>query len=198
VSGRLNFIYGAVGLAVIFLIAIEVMWVVILLGVEVSYVWQNLYGVLRATEAQLQDEPQFDLYFAMRVLIEVSRRFDRREEPPSAYRLAEQFGTTDAQMVRVLRKLEDGKLLAQTGGEWVGFVPACDPDRISIEEVVAQMEGVMRLLPNVGPDDNERATIGAIFTMLNSCTAQALDRMSIGRLVRELYSPREVRSEDVV
>ncbi|HET8772683.1 MAG TPA: YhjD/YihY/BrkB family envelope integrity protein [Thermoanaerobaculia bacterium] len=197
-SGKLNYIYGAVGLAVIFLIAIEVMWVVILLGVEVSFVWQNLYGVLRATEAQVQDRPQFDLYFALRGLIEISRRFDRREEPPSAYRLAEQFGTTDSQMVRVLCRLEDGKLVAQTGGDWVGFVPACDPDRISVEEVVAQMEGVMRLLPDIGPDDNERAAIGALFSSLNSCTAQALDRMSVGRMVRELYSPREVRGEDAV
>jgi membrane protein len=197
-SGRLNFIYGAVGLAVIFLIAIETMWVVILLGVEVSYVWQNLYGVLRASEAHVQDRPQFDLYFALRALIEVSRRFDRREEPPSAYRLAEQFGTTDSQMVRVLRKLDDAKLVAQTGGEWVGYVPACDPDRISVEEVVAQMEGVMRLLPDIGPDDRERAAIGELFTTLNSCTTQALDRMSIGRIVRDLYAPREVRSEDVV
>jgi membrane protein len=198
VSGRLNLIYGTVGLAVIFLIAIELMWIVILLGVEISYVWQNLYGVLRATEAQIEDRPQLDLYFALRGLIEIARRFDRREEPPSAYRLAEQFGTTDAQMMRVMRRLEDGKLVAQTGGDWLGFVPACDPDRISIEEVVAQMEGVMRLLPDLGPDDRERAAIGGLFTTLNSCTAEALDRMSIGRLVRELYSPREVRSEDVV
>lgn len=197
-SGKLNFIYGAVGLAVIFLIAIEVMWVVILLGVEVSFVWQNLYGVLRATEAQVQDQPQFDLYFALRGLLEIARRFDRREEPPSAYRLAEQFGTTDSQMVRVLCRLEDGKLVAQTGGDWVGFVPACDPDRITVEEVVAQMEGVMRLLPDIGPDDNERAAIGALFSTLNSCTTQALDRLSIGRMVRELYSPREVRAEDAV
>jgi membrane protein len=198
VSGRLNLIYGTVGLAVIFLISIELMWVVILLGVEISYVWQNLYGVLRATEAQIEDRPQLDLYFALRGLIEIGRRFDRREEPPSAYRLAEQFGTTDAQMMRVMRRLEDGKLVAQTGADWMGFVPACDPDRISIEEVVAQMEGVMRLLPDIGPDDRERAVIGDLFTTLNSCTSEALDRMSIGRLVRELYSPREVRSEDAV
>jgi len=197
-SGRLNFIYGAVGLAIIFLIAIETMWVVILLGVEISYVWQNLYGVLRASEAHVQDRPQFDLYFALRALIEISRRFDRREEPPSAYRLAEQFSTTDSQMLRVLRKLEDGKLIAQTGGDWIGFVPACDPDRISVEEVVAQMEGMMRLLPDIGPDDRERAAVGALFATLNTCTTQALDRMSIGQLVRELYTPREVRSEDVV
>jgi hypothetical protein len=59
------------------------------------------------------------------------------------------------------------------------------------------MEGVLRLLPDIGPDDRERAAIGSLFTTLNTCTTAALDRMSIGRIVRELYAPREVRSEDV-
>jgi membrane protein len=195
-SGRFNFIYGAVGLALIFLISIEVMWLVILLGVQISYVWQNLYGVLRAKEAHVEDQPQFDLYFGIRSLLEVARRFDRREEPPSAYRLAEQLGTTDEQMTRVMRKLEDGKLVAQTGGDWIGYVPACDPDRISVEEVITRMEGVLRLVPDLGADDREREAIDSLFQRLNSCTAQALDHISIGRLVRELYSPREVRAED--
>jgi membrane protein len=196
ITGKLNIIYGTVGLAIIFLIAIEVMWVVILLGVEISYVWQNLYGVLRATAQQVQDEPQFDLYFALRALIEICRRFDRREEAPSTYRLAEQFGNTDSQMLRVLRKLEDAKLVAPVGGEWIGYVPACDPDRISVEEVVTRMEGVLRLVPDIGPDDRERAIVGELFTRINACTAEALDRTSVGRLVRDLYSPREVRAED--
>jgi membrane protein len=197
-KGRFNMIYGAVGLAIIFLIAIEVMWVVILLGVQVSYVWQNLYGVLRATEQQAVDHPQFDLYFALRSMIEIARRFDRREDPPSSYRLAEQFGTTDSQIARVMRKLEDGKLVAQTGGDWIGYVPACDPDRITVDEVVTQMEGVMRLLPDLGADDRERAAVGSLFQRLNQCTVDALDRMTVGRLVRDLYAPREVRDEDRV
>lgn len=195
-SGKLNFIYGAVGLAVIFLIAIEVMWVVVLLGVEISYVWQNLYGVLRATEQQAQDEPRYDLYYALRSMLEIARRFDRREEPPSTYRLAAQFGATDSQMLRVMTKLEDAKLVTPTGSDWIGFVPACDPDRIGIEEIVVQMEGVQRVLPDQGDDDRERAAIGELFLRLNACTATALDRMSVGRLVRELYSPRAVRAED--
>lgn len=194
-SGSFNYIYGTVGLALIFLISIEVMWNVILLGVEVSYVWQNLYGVLRATADQVKDEPRFDVYFALRGLLEVARRFDRREEPPSTYRLAEQFGTTDSQMLRVMCKLEDAKLVATVGGEWNGFVPACDPDRISIEEVIAQMEGVMRLLPDIGPDDRERAAIGEIFANVNICTTAALERKSIGGLVRDLYWPREVKED---
>ena len=198
IHGRFNLIYGTVGLALIFLIAIEITWVVILLGVEISYVYQNLYGVLRAQAQQIDDDPRFDLYFALRAILEIARRFDRREDPPSSYRLAEQFGTTDAQMLRVLRKLEDGKLVKPTGGEWTGFVPGCDPDRISVEEIVCQIEGSLRVLPEQGPDDEERRTIGNMFTRLNEATAESLTRMTIGRLIRELYAPRAIRNDDLI
>jgi membrane protein len=188
--GRFNLIYGAVGLALIFLIAIEIMWVVILLGVEISFVYQNLYGLLRATEQQIADEPRFDLYFGLRALIEVARRFDRREDPPSSYRLAEQFGATDAQMLRILRKLEDVKLVKQVGGEWAGFVPGCDPDRITIEEVIQHMEGGQRALPEIADAVNEHGTLTQIFDHLQASTSAALNRQTIGHLVRDIYAPR--------
>jgi len=188
--GRFNLIYGALGLAIIFLIAIQILWVVILLGVEISFVYQNLYGLLRASEQQVQDEPRFDLYFALRALVEIARRFDRREEAPSSYRLAEQFGTTDSQMLRILRKLEDAQLVKEIGGDWAGFVPGCDPDRITIEEVVAQVEGLKRDIPEIHMEDNERTVIGDLFTKLSACMNNALDHHTIGQLVRELYGNR--------
>jgi membrane protein len=195
-KGRFNLIYGAVGLAVIFLIAIEIMWVVILLGVEISYVFQNLYGVLRATENQIADEPRFDVYYALRALIEIARRFDRREDLPSSYRLAEQFGTTDPQMMRVLRKLEDAKLVKVVGGEYPGFLPACDPDRITVEEVVLQIEGARREMPELERDTEERRMISDLMQRLNVCMTSALDHTTIGQIVRELYSPRVARRDD--
>ena len=194
--GRFNLIYGAVGLAVIFLIAIEVMWVVILLGVEISFVFQNLYGVLRATEQQIADEPRFDVYFALRALIEIARRFDRREDLPSAYRLAEQFGTTDPQMMRVMRKLEDAKLVKVIGGDYPGFLPACDPDRISVEEVVMQIEGGKRDMPEMERESDERQMIRELMERMNVSMASALNRVTIGQLVRQLYSPRVARRDD--
>src|SRR5437588_1651763 len=185
--GRFNLIYGALGLAIIFLIAIQILWVVILLGVEISYVYQNLYGLLRATEQRVQDEPRFDVYFSLRALIEIARRFDRREEAPSSYRLAEQFGTTDSQMLRILRKLEDVQLVKEIGGEWTGFVPGCDPDRITVEEVVVHVAGTHHALPDIGPEDRERNVIADIFSRLTDATKTALNRMTIGQLVREFY-----------
>jgi membrane protein len=195
-KGRFNLIYGAVGLAVIFLIAIEVMWVVILLGVEISFVFQNLYGVLRATEQQIADEPRFDVYFALRALIEIARRFDRREDLPSAYRLAEQFGTTDPQMMRVMSKLEDAKLVKEVGGDYPGFLPACDPDRITVEEVVMQIEGGKRDMPELERESEERQLIRELMERMNTCMISALNRVTIGQLVRQLYSPRVARRDD--
>jgi membrane protein len=188
--GRFNLIYGALGLAIIFLIAIQILWVVILLGVEISYVYQNLYGLLRASEQQVQDEPRFDVYFALRALIEIARRFDRREEAPSSYRLAEQFGTTDSQMMRILRRLEDSQLVKEIGGDWTGFVPGCDPDRITVEEVVGQVEGIRRDIPEIHVDDRERLVIDDLFVRLGSCMSNALEHLTIGKLVRELYGER--------
>ncbi len=188
--GQFNLIYGALGLAIIFLIAIWILWVVILLGVEISYVYQHLYGLLRANEQQVQDEPRFDLYFALRALIEIARRFDRREEAPSAYGLAEQLGTTDSQMIRVLRKLGEAQLVKETGGDLAGFVPGCDPDRIAVEEIVAQIEGLRHELPESNTDDRARATIDDLFARLTTSLSNALDHRTIGQLVREVYGLR--------
>jgi membrane protein len=196
-AGRFNLIYGTVGLALIFLIAIEIMWVVLLLGVEISYVYQNLYGLLRATEQRIEDDPHFDLYFSLRALVEIARRFEKREEAPSSYRLAEQFGATDAQMLRVLRRLEDVKLVNIIGGEWPGFVPGCDPDRISVEEVVRQVEGDHRLLPpSATAEEREHDAVSYLFERLQSCMIEGLNHLTIGQMVRDLYSPRIVRKDD--
>jgi membrane protein len=189
--GKFNVIYGSVGLAIVFLISIQVTWVVILLGVEISYVYQNVYGMLRATEQQIEDEPMHDLYFALRAMIEIARRFDKREEAPSSYRLAELSGTTDAQMLRVLRRLEDAKLVKEIGGEWTGFVPGCDPDRITVEEIIQQIEGSRRVVPDIAkPDDGEREAIHALFARLTESTRATLNEITIGRLVRELFTQR--------
>ena len=190
-SGNLNVVYGTAGLLIIFLLALEVMWIVILLGVEISYVYQNLPGVLRASEQQLAESPAFNLYFAIRSLVEIARRFERREDAPSSYRLAAEFGATDKQMLDVLRRLEDAKLVKEIGGDWTGFVPGCDPDRIAIDEVVRVMEGGTRGVPDPSTADGAKQMIIETFEILAACTSGALDRRTIGQMVRDLYGPRQ-------
>ncbi|HYM59969.1 MAG TPA: YhjD/YihY/BrkB family envelope integrity protein, partial [Thermoanaerobaculia bacterium] len=184
--GRLNLIYGTVGLIVIFLLALEAMWIVILLGVEISYIHQRLYSLLRASGQQATDEPRFDVYFALRALIDVSRRFVQREEAPSADLLALRFGATDSQMLRIASRLRDGKLLNETGENPPGLIPGCDPDQITVEEVVRQMESSHRAIPEIADESDDRAVVASLFDLIGSTTRDALAQKTIGDLVREL------------
>jgi len=198
-AGSFNVIYGSLGLLIIFLIALETMWIVLLLGVQLGYVYQNLQGILRATEQQLKVNPAYNVYFAMRALIEISRRFDSREEAPSSYRLAEEFGATDQQMLSILRSLEDAQLVKEIGGDWTGFVPGGDPDSITLEEVIRCLEGGRRELPPTEKEDDARKSVRTVFESLSNCTHEGLARMTIGRMVRELYgSAAPSRTEDAV
>ncbi len=187
---RLNMIYGTLGLVVVFIVALELLWVVILAGVEISYVHQNLQGIIRASELRLEEKPEFDLFFAFRAMIEVSRRFEQREEAPSSYRLAEEFGATDKQMAKVLRQLESASLVKEIGGEWTGWLPGGDPDRIAIQEVIDAIEGGRRQIPGFDPDSPAQKRIARLFNYLDRCTSEAIELDTIGKLVREMYGPR--------
>lgn len=186
-TGRFNVIYGALGLLIIFLLALEAMWIVVLLGVQVSYVYQNLQGILRASEQQIKVNPAFNLYFAIRAMLEIARRFEAREEAPSSYRLAEDLEATDQQMLSILRTLEDAQLVKEIGGDWTGFVPGGDPDNITLEEIVRCMEGGRREIPPSEKEDQARNAVGGMFQNLVSCTHEGLGKTTIGRLVREVY-----------
>ena len=132
----------------------------------------------------------FDLYFALRALVEIARRFEQREDAPSSYRLAAEFGATDPQMLRILRKLEKAGLVKEIGGAWTGYVPGADANRITVEEIIQEMEGGTREIPaTTGESDPARESIVAIFQTVRGCTRDALDRVTVGQMVRELYGP---------
>ena len=99
-------------------------------------------------------------------------------------------------MLRVLRRLEDSKLVNVVGGEYAGFVPGCDPDRISVEEVVTHIEGNQRALPPPGTEAREHDAVTDLFERLSSCVAEGLNHLTIGQMVRDLYSPRMVRADE--
>lgn len=195
-EGRLNMIYGTMGLVILFLLALELIWTVILTGVEISYVHQNLQGIIRASNLKLEEKPELDLFFAFRAMIEVSRCFEEREEAPSASRLAERFGATDRQMLEVLRKLESAGLVKEIGGEWTGWLPSGDPRRIDVLEVIDAIEPDRRHLPRFDQDDPAQKRIARLFQELDRCARDAFESETIETLVRELYGPRSTPGKE--
>src|SRR2546430_4327396 len=63
----------------------------------------------RASEQRLEDEPRYDLYFALRAMLEIARRFEKREEAPSSYRSEEHTSELQSQSNLVCRLLLEKK-----------------------------------------------------------------------------------------
>jgi len=52
-------------------------------------------------------------------------------------------------------------------------------------------------VPEIGPEDRERSVIAELFNKLADATKAALNRVTIGQLVRDFYAPRApARIED--
>lgn len=184
-TGRLNVIYGTLGLLIIFLLALELMWVIVLTGVVMSYVHQNFEGIIRAAANQLEEDPSFDTYFALRALIEIVEKFSRREDAPSSYRLAQALNATDEQMLRILRALEDARIVKEIGGDWTGWVPGADPESITVAEVVATMEQQTAEIPHdEAQPDKVRLLLNSLLEEHKRCRSESLDRISLAELAR--------------
>lgn len=183
-AGQLNLIYGSLGLAFVFLVSLQVMWIVILLGVEVSYVAQHLPSTFRAIEPMTREDEGLDAWYALRAAIEIVRRFSARENPPSVTKLSESLGAPDAQIFRVLERLVHAGIIRSLGEDGMGYVPAGDPEQIHLREIIDTVQGSRWNIPKQGHTDSSTQAIDALFDDLRSSAHDALGERTLGELAK--------------
>lgn len=191
-EGTMNVIYGTLGLFVIFLMSLEIMWIVILLGVEISFVHQNFGAILRESTRRLTDDPRFDVHFGLLALGRIVKRYQCRQPAPRTEELADELDATDGQMRAILRRLEEANIVLELQGPACGWMPAADPDGIRLEEVVRELErGGRRKVPTRTGDTVAADAVRTLLGSLDESTASALGERTLGELVREMHGESE-------
>jgi membrane protein len=186
-QGTMNVVYGTLGLLVIFLVALEAMWLVILLGVEISYVDQNFHGILRASTRQLRDEPGYDVYFGLLALVEIVTRYQARDAAPRAEEIADDLGATDGQIRSILRRLESANIVRELTGEFSGWLPAGDPAEIRLREVMGELEGGgRRRIPPRAVETPGSHGVRELLETLDTASSEALGDRRLCDLVSQV------------
>ncbi len=187
--GTFDLVYGTVGLIVMFLIALELMWLVILLGVEVSYVHQNLDEIARAAQAGTAEVPSFDLYFGLLAVVEICLAHKRRQPGLRTGELARRVSAPLDRLTELLERLERGRFVTRAGGDGEKWVPACDPDSVALRELVEALEeGGRRRVPRGLPREmcsGDRA-VAALLASLEAGLAAGSGERTLGQLVDEV------------
>ena len=131
---KYNVIYGSLAFLPIFMIWIYLTWVVILVGVEISYAHQNFVS-LRGQKRKIGLSYSQRELAGLMVMVEVARRFIDGEDPTTVYELSHRLKLPAEHLRTVIQHFRDRKLLSD-GDDDYPLVVTQDLDRISVQSMV--------------------------------------------------------------
>lgn len=141
-------VFGSLAIVPLFCLWVYVTWIFVLFGCELAYVVQNLGGLTRDEREQDEREHCWEVavdFVALEVACLAADRFRKGRTPATLSELARITGVGMANLERVVHQLVEAGVLVGSGGESTerSYVPAREPGRIRVAEVVASVSKYM-------------------------------------------------------
>jgi membrane protein len=125
-------VYGSFAFALLFMISIELTWMIILFGAEAAYTAQHFALLARGLH---RHPPVQASWVGLAALSLIARRFTRGESELSREALADRLSLTTGEVERILHPLVNQGLLKVHGDHGYGL--AADPRELEVEKILA-------------------------------------------------------------
>jgi membrane protein len=187
-------VYGTLSVVPVMLIWLYVSWVIILFGAEVAFTIQNFRDLTSKAERERRGI-RLRLYYAVRTVYTVCRRFTLGESPEVLDELASEFQIAEYALRSVIEELVAHGILAKVEGEADAFVPARSPDTLTVKDVVDALHGTRLESPATADTvwidrDPVRDVIHRLFRRYERAAEEQLGSLSFGDLVRRVAKAR--------
>lgn len=174
-------LYGSVAAIPLILFGMYISWLIVLLGAQVSYAYQNRRAYLREKQAENVNEHGRER-IALRLMTRIGERFERGGRPPSAHEMAEAMRLSRQLVGHILNSLVKAGLLTEVAGRDTGYTPARPLARITAHDILHALrsgEGVEL------PEDNDAAqeVVRAEFERIHSLEREAATAVTLQTLV---------------
>jgi membrane protein len=128
-------IYGGLSAVPIFLVGMYFSWLIVLLGSQVAYAYQNKQAYVQEKQAESVHQRGKE-FIALRMVTFIAKRFSTGEKPPTRQIMSDVLGIPSQLACQVLPVLVQAKLLVEVQGDETGYVPGRPLDRITVEDVL--------------------------------------------------------------
>lgn len=134
-SVKYSVIYGSLALIPIFLIWLYITWIIVLIGLEVTYVHQNFKALI--SHRRFKDLPgKEQLNLVLRMFTFIATRFHRGDPPPTISDLADRFDVPLEVADQYANKLVDNNLVNEVTRKNDGLAPAKSLENIKVIDII--------------------------------------------------------------
>lgn len=138
-----NAIYGSFAALPLFLIWLQISWICLLYGAEVSYAFENV-KTLGAKNETASISIKAQKMILLRIVHHIVKRFrDPETPPPSADQIADDLGISGQLVNHLLEDLVDEGLITETINkkhDKTGYQPGISPDELTVHKILKTME----------------------------------------------------------
>jgi len=139
---RYNAIYGSFAALPLFLLFVNISWLITLIGAEIAYANQYVAEIQSEIDGDRLSHSQRHV-LAMVILRRIALAFDREEDPLPAKQLSTELELPYGVTARILELLVSAKLLSEVEhgrGDETAYVPLKSFDRLRISDVVRALD----------------------------------------------------------
>ncbi|MBN1547951.1 MAG: YihY/virulence factor BrkB family protein [Syntrophaceae bacterium] len=141
-AAQYNAIYGSFAAIPLFLVWLQLSWLIVLYGAELSFAHQNVDTYEFEPDA-LQASHRLKTLLTLQIAHYLIKNFVQREKPLNAEELSQQLEIPVRLTNEILFTLEKSRVIshvASESGEDRGFLPACDINKLTVQSVIDAVE----------------------------------------------------------
>ena len=156
-------IYGPISAVLLFLLWIEVSWLIILFCCEISYDIQHQGELKQAAFAKDKDRRKYREFFALKVIRMLIEQFKEGKGALKNSHIAKRLGASPDLIEEILQSLKDRNIIEEVRGRRNSYILARNPKLISFAEAIFSLNQDLLMVPEKGepPDKISRALLEA-------------------------------------
>ncbi len=131
-------IYGSLGLVPVFMVGLYLSWLILLLGAQVAYAYQNRHAYLQDKLAESINQRGRE-FVALRIMTLIGQRFQTGGPPPTLTELASTLSLPTRLVHQVLQPLLAAKLVVELAGAEPAYMPARALESINCHDILLAM-----------------------------------------------------------
>lgn len=137
-------IYGTFAALPLFLVWLQISWLIVLLGAEISFAYQNL-GKYALEKESLQISNHNKRVLSMLITHHIVKKFERGDPPLTSTEIGSELGVPIRLVRDILDELTLAKILVETitdSPKEKGFQPAIDINRITLQFIMERLDDI--------------------------------------------------------